>query len=150
MAGKAQRQQRILDLIAAYKPASHHELQEWLEAEGIDVTQATLSRDLRDLGVAKSPQGYVAPTEGAAASPDPGALPRALQRELVSAEAGGHTVVLHTRPGNANALAIQIDRARPAEALGTVAGDDTILVVTKSPVRARSLVRRFRTLAGHH
>ncbi len=150
MPTKARRQQRILELIADQRPASHHELQEWLEAEGITATQATISRDLHDRGVAKSPQGYVLPGNGTAAAHDERSLERAVGRELLAADAAGHTVLLHTRPGNAGALAIAVDQARLADVLGTVAGDDTIIVVARSATRASSLVKRFRTLAGHH
>ncbi len=149
MATKARRQQRIRELIAARTPASHGELRAWLAAEGIRVTQATLSRDLHDLGVAKGPAGYLLPGEEVRGNGDGLELSRVLRAELLAADCGEHTVVLRTQPGKANAVAVEIDRARARvpEALGTVAGDDTIIVVTKSAAKAKALVRRLAGLA---
>ncbi len=151
-AAKARRQQHIRDLIAARTPASHAELQAWLARNGFRVTQATLSRDLHDLGVAKAPDGYVLADKGHGGPVDDGqALSRVLRSELLGVECAQHTVVLRTRPGKANAVAVEIDRAAQGavpEALGTVAGDDTIIVVTRSAAQARSLVRRLTRLAG--
>ncbi len=153
MATKARRQQRIRELIATRTPASHGELLEWLAAGGIRITQATLSRDLHELGVAKGPGGYVLPGEGAPANgngkSDGHELARVLRAELLAADCGEHTIVLRTSPGKANAVAVEIDRARATvpEALGTVAGDDTIIVVTRSAAKAKALVRRLARLA---
>jgi transcriptional regulator of arginine metabolism len=149
MVSKAHRHHRILELLEAHNPRSQYELQELLEAEGIAATQATLSRDLHALGVSKGPRGYVRAAGRETAEPNGQALERTLQRELLSADHGGSTVVLRTRPGHANALAVDIDGARMAEVVGTIAGDDTVLVITRSTQRARTLVTRLRSRAGH-
>ncbi len=149
MATRTRRRQRILELIEGRSPSSHDELRRWLASEGIRTTQATLSRDLRDLGVAKGPDGYMPPGgNGQAAPADDRALGRALAAELVGADCAAHTIVLRTRPGKANALAIEMDRARLAGVLGTVAGDDTIIVVARSAPAARSVMRRLRAIGG--
>jgi transcriptional regulator of arginine metabolism len=149
MASKARRRHRILELLEAHHPRSQNELQELLEAEGIAATQATLSRDLHALGVAKGPHGYVCSGAEAPAETNGRSLERTLQHELLSADHGGNLVVLRTRPGHANALAVDIDGARLAEVVGTIAGDDTVLVIARSAARARALVTRLRSRAGH-
>ncbi|MHC4447709.1 MAG: arginine repressor [Planctomycetota bacterium] len=150
MIGKAHRRHRILELLEAHNPGSQYELQELLAAEGIAATQATLSRDLHALGVSKSPRGYVLTAPRETVEPNGRSLERTLERELLSADHGGNTVVLRTQPGHANALAVEIDRARLAEVVGTIAGDDTVLVIARSAARAKALVTRLRARAGHH
>jgi transcriptional regulator of arginine metabolism len=148
MVSKAHRRHRIMELLEAHRPASQYEIQELLAAEGIAATQATLSRDLHALGVAKGPRGYVLTGPGGTAGPNGRSLERAVQRELLSADHGGNTVVLRTEPGHANALAVEIDAARLKEVVGTVSGDDTVMAVTRSAAQARALVRRLRSMAG--
>jgi transcriptional regulator of arginine metabolism len=143
-----QRRQRIAELIARETIRTQDELQHLLERRGISATQATLSRDLRAMGVAKSPGGYVLPGAAPAAGDDGDALARALRSELVSVEPAGTLVVLRTRPGHANALGIEVDRSRWPQIAGTIAGDDTVFVAARSGERARQLADRFRTLAG--
>jgi transcriptional regulator of arginine metabolism len=150
MVSKAHRRHRILELLEAHNPGSQYELQELLEAEGIAATQATLSRDLHALGVSKSPRGYVLMTPRDTAGGNGQSLEATLQRELLFADHGGNTVVLRTRPGHANALAVEIDGARLPEVVGTIAGDDTVLAITKTTATARALVTRLRARAGHH
>jgi transcriptional regulator of arginine metabolism len=150
MATRARRQHCILRAIEARNPGSQHELQEMLAAEGIEATQATLSRDLRALGVSKGPRGYMLAPQQEAVERNGRSLERALQQELLSADHGGNTVVLRTRPGHANPLAVEIDHARLKHVLGTVAGDDTVLVVTRTAPQAKALASRLRARAGHH
>jgi transcriptional regulator of arginine metabolism len=114
-------------------------------ADGLVVTQATLSRDLEELGAVKlrtadgGPPAYVVPEDGspltarAATDDPPQRLARLLAELLVSAEASANLVVLRTPPGASNFLASAIDRAGLAEVLGTVAGDDTIMVIARDP-----------------
>ena len=147
MRSRTRRQQRILDLIADYAIPSQQQLQELLTAQGIEVTQATLSRDLHNLGVVKGPNGYALPESPADAIQEGGRLWQTVRRELIEAVAGGATIVLRTGPGHANALAVELDRARLPNVLGTIAGDDTIFVAAKSERHARSLLDRFRTHA---
>ena len=155
---KSARQQRIIELLATEEVRSQTELADLLSAAGVVVTQATLSRDLDELGAVKlrSPDGglpvYVVPDDGApltARSLDddpPHRLARLLGELLVTAEASGNLVVLRTPSGAANFLASALDRARLPQVLGTVAGDDTILVVSRDPAGGADLVRHFLAL----
>jgi transcriptional regulator of arginine metabolism len=130
-----------------------------LERAGVHVTQATLSRDLDELGAVKlrTPDGglpaYVVPEDGsplAARTADddpPIRLARLLGELLVSAEASGNLVVLRTPPGASNFLASALDRARLADVIGTVAGDDTIIVVARDPSGGQSLADHLVQLA---
>ena len=147
---RALRRQRIVELLSSRQVTSQNELLELLAGEGVATTQATLSRDLHDLGVAKTPSGYVLPqTPG----PQPMAatgrqLERTLQREMAAIEIAAAMVVLRTRPGMASPLALAIDRRRLPDIVGTVAGDDTIFVAVKSAAAARALKARLEVMAG--
>lgn len=144
MTEKARRQQRILDLLDQRPIRNQAQLREFLGAEGIECTQATLSRDLHELGVVKGPSGYTI-SRGAvnvnSASPT---LERTLRDFLVTVDRGENMVVLHTGPGRAQPLALELDRARLRGVLGTVAGDDTIFIAARSSRDAGSLVKNFQ------
>ena len=153
MATKAQRHERIARLVQDHAIHSQQELSERLSRAGIEVTQATLSRDLQHLGVLKGPGGYVLPQAAANAGRAPvkaenTPLQRTLRRELRSIEAAGNLVVVRTDAGHANALAVEIDRVRLPEILGTIAGDDTLLLVVRRPEIAARLVSKLETLAS--
>jgi transcriptional regulator of arginine metabolism len=158
-ASRAARHARIVAVLAARAVRSQAELAEALRAEGFRVTQATLSRDLEELGAVKlrTPDGglpaYVVPEDGTplaargAHDEPPQRLARLLAELLVSAEASANLVVLRTPPGASNFLASAIDRAALPQVLGTVAGDDTILVISRDPAGGDDLVRRLQALA---
>lgn len=156
MATKAQRHERIARLVQDHAIHSQQELSERLSRAGIEVTQATLSRDLQSMGVLKGPGGYVLPQAVAAATNAGGPqrpelaplLQRTLKRELRSIEAAGNLVVIRTDAGHANALAVEIDRVRLPEILGTIAGDDTLLLVVRRPEIAARLVSKLEHLAS--
>lgn len=132
---------------------------EALVTEGFTVTQATLSRDLDELGAVKlrSPDGgqpaYVIPEDGspftarAAGDDPPQRLSRLLAELMISAEASANLVVLRTPPGASNFLASALDRAALPQVLGTLAGDDTILVISRAPHGGEDLVQQFLALA---
>ncbi|MBL7493439.1 arginine repressor [Frankia sp. AgB1.9] len=133
---KRARHARLAALIGAHPVRSQTELARLLAAEGVRVTQATLSRDLDELGATKvrGQDGQLVYTV------DPGLAPVELVRLplsrlcedlLVSAEANGDLVVLRTPPGAAQLFASALDRAALPEIMGTIAGDDTILVVCR-------------------
>ncbi|WP_375478188.1 arginine repressor [uncultured Jatrophihabitans sp.] len=155
---KAARHARIVEVLAGRSVRSHAELAELLAAAGMHVTQATLSRDLDELGAVKlrTPDGglaaYVVPEDGsplaARRSDDapPHRLARLLSEMLTSAEASANLVVLRTLPGAAQFLASAIDRAALPDVLGTIAGDDTILVVARDARGGRALADRLLTL----
>jgi transcriptional regulator of arginine metabolism len=155
---RAARHDRIVALVAQHPFRSQAELAKALDDSGFTVTQATLSRDLDELGAVKlrtadgGAPAYVIPEDGsplAARSADdpPHRLSRLLGDLLVSAESSANLVVLRTPPGASNFLASAIDRARLPEVLGTVAGDDTTLVIARDPSGGADLARALLALA---
>jgi transcriptional regulator of arginine metabolism len=150
MIDKPRRHQQILDLVQRGGVTSQEQLSGMLQRIGISVTQATLSRDLRELGVVKGPAGYMLPGDVPmhGSLNGNGELGRALKEFLVKGDLGGNLAVLHTGPGRAQLLALEIDRHRPKGVLGTVAGDDTIFVALRTPHEASRLLKEFKHLAG--
>ena len=147
MTSKPRRQRLILDLIEKGTIPNQERLADLLREKGLPVTQATLSRDLHELGVVKGPAGYSLP-ERTNGTHTPANLERALKDFLVRADIGGNLAVLHTGPGRAPLLALEIDRAAIKPILGTVAGDDTVFVATRTPRDATKLLTHFKQLAG--
>jgi transcriptional regulator of arginine metabolism len=152
---KSYRQSIILELVDGGAITSQGQLREELLARGVVATQATLSRDIRDLGLVKraADGAYRRPTAAdATTSVDAQmALKRAVEEYLRTEEAAQQLIVLRTDPGQAQPLAIAIDRARMPEIAGTIAGDDTILVICRSAEHATAIeqhLRRLRTLRG--
>ncbi len=150
-ATKAHRQGIIRTLVRNEPPRSQKDMLRRLRAAGVSVTQATLSRDLRDLGLVKGPSGYrEADAPGAGASKELSLLQmrRMMRSYLTGVATAGNLVVLKTPPGLAHALGVALDRASLVEVVGTVAGDDTLFAATPSPSRARIVERRLRGLIG--
>ena len=137
-----QRRQRIAELLGSERLRSQAELQQRLVEHGIEVTQATLSRALRELGVVKGANGYELPN--AAAPNTGGSLFQAARTWLVSATAAQNLVVLRTPAGGAQPLGLALDRGSVDGLLGTIAGDDTVLAICRSTRDARALVRRLQ------
>lgn len=145
---KKARREAIRQLLLDGSVGSQAELVRSLKKRGIVVNQSTVSRDLREMGAIRIPGGgYVLPVEGMSPPASPGELRRGLREFLRRAEASGNLVVLKTGPGNAQALAAILDRAGLDEVVGTVAGDDTVLVVVKEGRDAGKLARRFQELS---
>jgi transcriptional regulator of arginine metabolism len=147
---KTQRHAAILRVIRTERVASQGELRDRLRSEGIAVTQATLSRDLHELRLVKATGAdgasyYAAPAESAVLHPP---LDQMLPALLVSVDGVGNLLVLRTSTGSANALASAIDRAEWPDVLGTVAGDDTILLVARSARARQRVSERLTDLAG--
>jgi transcriptional regulator of arginine metabolism len=160
-ATKNARHQRIVDLVTHHEVRSQGELAAMLAEQGVVVTQATLSRDLLELDAVKvrAASGalvYAVPAEGGDRRPAaPGEtasgqarLARLCAELLVSAEASANLVVLRTPPGAAQYLASAFDKAELHEVLGTIAGDDTVLVIGRDPSGGDDLARRFLDLAA--
>lgn len=156
---KTARQQRIIDLITRKSIHSQIELAEVLARAGISVTQATLSRDLAEVGAVKirstSGSVYAVPGEGGDRSLQQSTgesfdakLPKLLEELLVSASHQDNLVVLRTPPGAAQYLASAIDRSSTAGIFGTIAGDDTVLVIGDSSVGGQALADRFLAAAA--
>lgn len=147
-AGDIQRRRaEILRIVDGGPVRSQDALQAKLARRGWRVAQPTLSRDLRELGLAKTPQGYARPGAAADAALQArdreGELERALGEFLRSVTAAGSLVVLRTPPAGAHPLARALDEASLAEVVGTIAGDDTIFLATLSEEAARRLARRL-------
>lgn len=148
---KARRQSLILELIDRAPLHSQEQLRRLLRLQGFKATQATISRDVKDLGLMKRAGDGAYQRPGAdAASPATvlGALERAAAEFLRRVDRVQQLVVVRTGAGQAQPLALAIDRARLPEAVGTIAGDDTILVIARNDRRAAALVRRLETYAG--
>jgi transcriptional regulator of arginine metabolism len=128
---RQERHRAILELIDGHYIKSQAELQDLLQERGLEVNQGTLSRDLRELRVVKSPTGYELPDAATAAGSATETTPvhAALRLWLLSVAVAQHQIVLRTPPGGAQPLALALDQARYPGVLGTIAGDDTILVI---------------------
>lgn len=153
---RAGRQARIVEILSSQSVRSQTELATLLAAEGIEATQATLSRDLDELGAVKlrAPDGgagvYVVPEDGSPVRGVSGGtdrLSRLLGELLVSTDASGNLAVLRTPPGAAGYLASALDRASLPEIVGTIAGDDTILVIARAPTTGAAIAARIEQLA---
>jgi transcriptional regulator of arginine metabolism len=137
----AHRRSEIVTLVREGSVRSQDELQRLLASRGIAVTQPTLSRDLRDLALVKSAAGYALPGQAAASANGAGKVERLLKEFGLSVRAAGTLVVVKTPPGAANAVALAVDQASLPEVAGTIAGDDTIFLATRSASSAARLAR---------
>jgi transcriptional regulator of arginine metabolism len=147
-AHKRYRQGQILKLVAGQPVASQDELRRRLVHLGLRVTQATLSRDLRDLKLVKTAEGYRSLASAAVrqeASPLP-PLARALKEFLLDMRPAQNMLVLKTPPGGAQPLAAAVDGERWREVAGTLAGDDTILIITPSRGARAAIQKRMEEM----
>jgi transcriptional regulator of arginine metabolism len=146
--GRARRQKAIADLIRAGGIASQEEVTERLAGHGFTVTQATVSRDLDQLGAVKVKRGgalsYALPDQIATSDWSTSRLERILHEWVVSVEAAGNLIVLKTPPGSAHLVGSAIDQARLPEIAGTVSGDDTLFLVVRDGVLAAAVANRLR------
>ena len=151
---RSARQARIAELITAQPVTSQTQLAALLAAGGIEVTQATLSRDLEELGAVKlrgadgAPASYVLPPENAPLRPAqatsaPARLTRMLGDLLVTAEGSANLAVLRTPPGAAQFLASAMDKVALPDVLGTIAGDDTIFIAVKDREAQKTVIKRI-------
>ncbi|HUP71321.1 MAG TPA: arginine repressor [Acidimicrobiales bacterium] len=150
---KTQRQHRIAKLLEEQAVSSQPELVRLLAAGGVNATQATVSRDLEDLGAVKVrvPGGetvYAIPEMARDRVAPEDHLKRVLGDWVVEVAASGNLVVLRTPPGSAHVVGSALDRAGLPEILGTVAGDDTVLVVASADIGGTKLAKRLSSLAG--
>jgi len=155
--GIVRRREEVLRIVRESTVHSQDELLAALRKRGVQVTQPTLSRDLRELGLAKTPSGYVAPGDFANVSPIAAFRPAASREErldalfrdsVLSAEAAGNLVVIKTPTAAAQPVASAIDAAPIADILGTIGGDDTIFVAFRSTASAAAFARRVHSAAG--
>lgn len=149
---RSARQDLIARLIETHRIPSQRHLLERLEAEGVETTQATLSRDLVDLGARKvRSEGRAfyslgSPADELAAD-GPARLRRVLAELLVGTDWSGNTAVLRTPPGAAQYLASVVDRSDLPDVVGTLAGDDTVFVLAREPADGRSLAENLTRLS---
>lgn len=150
---KNQRQHRIARILQEHAVENQAQLVDLLAGDGVTATQATVSRDLEDLGAIKVrlpggetayaipelPKDQVAPEDH---------LRRVLGEWVVEVSSSGNLVVLRTPPGSAHVVGSALDRAGLPDVLGTVAGDDTLLVVAAEPAEGGAVADRLRDLAG--
>ncbi len=141
---KAYRQGQILKLIRTKKVHTQEELANALRETGIPATQVTLSRDIKELGLAKTPNGY-RQLEPEPAGPSLAMLAADFLLDIRQAQ---NLLVLKTAPGHANSVAVALDHENWSEIVGTVAGDDTILVILPDNPTADAIRGRFMALLG--
>lgn len=151
--GKTQRQHTVERLLGEHAVGSQAALVELLAAEGIDATQATVSRDLEELGAVKVrvPGGesvYAIPEVAHHRQAPDDHLRRVLSDWVVSVAVAPPLVVLKTPPGSAHVVASALDRSQRHDVAGTVAGDDTIFIAVADPVPAAAIADELRELAG--
>ena len=142
MRDRVRRRSLIASVLSGGAVASQEKLAGLLADRGVKTTQTTLSRDLREMGVVKGPDGYVRPESRT--TPETREMGRTLRAYVTGVTSGGTLVILTTGPGHAQIVALEIDRAPPEGALGTVAGDDTIFVAAKSERAAKRLAAKLR------
>lgn len=141
---KLYRHGQILKLVRARHLHTQEELAEALRAQGVSASQVTLSRDIRELGLVKTPGGYSQTSHPSA--PVVPSLDSVAREFLLDVRLAQNLLVLRTPPGHANALASALDHADWPEVAGTIAGDDTVLVVAPTVKAARSLRSKFLRL----
>jgi transcriptional regulator of arginine metabolism len=158
---KAARQQLIVELLTRHAVRSQGELVELLDRQGVNATPSTVSRDLVELDAVRVRHGaaglvYAVPGEGGDRTPRPATdssasqarLARMLRELLVSTEVSGNLVVLRTPPGAAQYLASAIDHSVSHDVIGTIAGDDTVLLISRDPTGGDAVAHRLTSLAG--
>lgn len=145
---RRQRHARILELVAARPISSQEELVQALAREGIDVSQTTISRDIRELQLEKHAGAAGAfYTPANAAEPEAQVLMRLFRETVRSIDHSGEMIVIKTRSGSAGAAAEAIDASfRDDHILGTIAGDNTLFVAVSSPAACAEIASRFRQL----
>lgn len=158
---KTARQQLIVELLSRNVVRSQGELAELLQQHGVHATPSTISRDLVELDAVRTRHTdgglvYAVPAEGGDRTPQPAIdsavalarLARICRELLVSAEASANLVVLRTPPGAAQYMASAVDHATVPDILGTIAGDDTVLVIARDADGGVAVAEHFTTLAG--
>ena len=143
---KQRRQNAILQIIEEKCIRTQEDLSEALQKEGFEVTQATVSRDIKELRLLKKPTAggsrYMSPKkEGYTESP--GRAYSIFRSAVKKVDCAMHTIVMHTMSGMADAAAVSLETMEWPESLGTIAGDDTVLIITKDPQTAEEVCRRL-------
>ena len=147
---KTHRQVRVKEIVERVVIRTQDELAEALRNEGIDVTQATVSRDIKEMMLVKVPTGdgcyrYAFPSEQNV-TVSAARLEKTFQDSVLSVNSSGNIIVLRTLPGTAQAVAYVLDNIRWPEIIGTVAGDDTIFLVVKPEKAVEKVIERFESI----
>ena len=142
MLSKRVRQSKILDFVKARSVSSQEELLAMLAPTGIRVTQATLSRDIRELGLVKVRGVYRRPAEWNQPAGQE-LLRRTVKQFVLQSGLSGNILMIRTAPGNAHAVGVVLDSAGLPEVLGTVAGDDTVFALLRSPRLGKKMLRQI-------
>ncbi len=147
---KTKRHAKVLEIIRGKPIETQEDLAASLQEEGFEVTQATVSRDIKELGITKTPTGsgryrYVVPKERAVED-SRHRMRRLFQDSVISIDSSENLLVIRTLTGNAHAVAAVIDNTGIPEIVGTIAGDDTILIVVKPKSAVISVMERFNKL----
>lgn len=143
---KLSRHQAILGLLEDGPVPSQEELQKLLHRRGFEAGQATLSRDIRELGLAKTSAGYSLPGRDAAGESDLPSVSRLVREFVTSVRAAQNLLVTKTSVGSAQPVAAALDGENWPEAIGTIAGDDTILIVCEDRRAAGRLADRIQEM----
>jgi transcriptional regulator of arginine metabolism len=141
---KAARQKAILELLHRGRVESQEELQGFLAKRGFEAGQATLSRDIRELGLVKTSDGYAAARGATVVEPILPSVSRLVREFVVDVRLAQNLIVLKTSVGSAQPVAAAVDAEDWPEVVGTLAGDDTILVISPDNRTAQQLVRRIQ------
>ena len=146
---KKQRQGKILELIESYEIDTQEELTEKLNREGFAVSQATVSRDIKELDLSKEngiSKKFKYAKTGAAGTEVPQKIIGLFKQVTLSIIPAGNLIVIKTLSGNAGTAGMVIDEMRLSQCIGTIAGDDTLLIITRNNTDAEIIVKRLRTL----
>jgi transcriptional regulator of arginine metabolism len=138
---KAARQKTILEVLHRGPIESQEELQGLLAKRGFDVGQATLSRDIRELGLVKTYDGYIPPSGGSVV--EPRSVSRLVREFVLEVRLAQNLIVLKTSVGSAQPVAAAVDSEDWPEVVGTLAGDDTLLIISQDNRTAQQLARRI-------
>ena len=147
---KRYRYNKIKEIVQSQSIETQEELANALLAEGIEVTQATVSRDIKELMLIKIPTGdghyryALSPQENVVLSRS--RINRLFQDSIIRVDSALNQIVLHTIPGSASAVAFSVDHAKWSEVIGTLAGDDTILLICRSVEEVDSVLKRIADL----
>lgn len=144
---KTARHKAILDLLDGGPVESQDSLQRQLEHKGFDVGQATLSRDIRELKLVKGPEGYRRADESLGAESVLPSVMHLVHQFVVEIRQAQNLLVIKTTVGSAQPVAAALDASRWPEVVGTIAGDDTVLVIAADSKKAEALARRIRALS---
>jgi transcriptional regulator of arginine metabolism len=145
---KPERHNVIREIVASTPVASQHQLRRKLVRRGFDVTQATLSRDIREMRLYKGPAGYALPNDNQFDDDDEPAVSEVLAQFALKVKQAQNQIVVITTQGGAQPVAVAIDHEGSPEVVGTIAGDDTVLIICPDNKQAGKLLSRLEEMIG--